>query len=450
MNWFNKLFKKEIDIKYLSPEDKRRLYNQLNAEFFRYMYTGAPHVIDSTSEAYIRDGYTYNSLVYSIINYMATTASSVSWKLERRIGDETEEIFEHEFLDTWNNPNEEQTLSEFIEANMIYKLSTGNTYIYAPKLENGRNKGKVVKLEVMPSHETTPIFGSIQEPVSGYRLLGHEYDRTIPKENVIHIKYFNPDVRAQSPIVGLSPLKALVTVITQNNDAWRNLASSFQHGGPAGFLSKDTSSEYANFTEEQAAKIEEKWHDSYSGPHKANKIAAVSANVKWNAIGLSPVDLNILESIKISFIQICNAFKFPAPLLNLTESLTYNNFLESQKILWTVALMQDLKGIAEHVTRHCLAFYEDGLTLKPDYSNIPALQKDKKDMVTWLSQAWWLKGSRKQELMGEEVDEDMNKYFIPAGLIPFDGMPDFEDVERELARLGITDYRDNGKTVKLQ
>ena len=443
MNWFERLSAAIVggtQKKYLQPYSREALYNELTTELYRWIYRGSPHMIDDSMENYISQAYTYNSLVYSIINYMATTAASVSWKLEERKGDKVNEIFEHEFLDLWENPNEDQTLSEFIEAQLIYKYATGNTYIYAPKIETGPNMGKVVKMEVMPSHITTPIYDSPEEPVKGYVINGNNYDREIDKEKVIHIKYLNPDVQGTSPVIGMSPLKALLTVITQNNNAWRSLAASFQNGGPAGIFSKDGATPDSEFTQEQGKQLIEKLKAENAGPNRSNTFNAIGGNVKYTPIGLSPVDLNILESIKVSFIQVCNAFKFPATLLNFDNALTYNNFAESQKILWTVALRQDLNVIGQKITSKILPAYGDNLVLKPDYSKIDVLQKDKAAMVQWLNQAWWIKGSRKQEIMNEEVDEELNKYFIPAGLIPVDDIPDMDIVKDNLLRLSVDEY----------
>lgn len=429
----------DLEKKYLTTESPD-LYNQLNRELYRWMYKDSPHILDDNIENYITQAYTYNSLVYAIINYMSTTGASVGWCLEQTRGEEVEKITDHEFLDLWNNPNEDQTTSEFIEACLIYKYSTGINYIYAPKVETGPNTGKRARMEVFPSHVTTPVFGDTERIIDHYVLKGQWYDKTISADDVLNIKFLNPDVQNSSPAIGMSPLKSLLTVITQNNDAWMYLAKSFQNGGPPGFLSKDGSDLGAEFTEEQAKVLVEKLSRENAGPHRANKIAAIGQNVKYTRTGLSPVDLNILESIKVSFIQICNAFKFPAPLLNFDNALTYNNFAESQKILWTVALKQDLDVIGQKITNKVLPAYGEGLRLRPDYSKIEVLQKNKAEMVNWLSQAYWLKGSRKQEIMGEEVDPEMDKYFIPAGVIPVDVLPDMEEVEENIKRLQLPKY----------
>jgi HK97 family phage portal protein len=443
MNWFDKIARAVsggTNQKYMQPYNKDELYNELNKELFRWIYRGTPHMIDDSMENYISQAYTYNSIVYSIINYMGTSAASVGWTLEERKGNKVEEIFEHEFLDLWHNPNEDQTLSEFTEAQLIYKYATGNTLIYAPRLETGPNKGKFVKLEVMPSHVCTPIYDNPMEPVKGWVINYNNYERVISKDNVLHIKYVNPDVQNVSTVMGMSPLKALLTVITQNNNAWRALAASFQNGGPAGIFSKDGSTPDADFTQTQAKELIERLKGENAGPNRKNTFNAIGGNVKYTPIGLSPVDLNILESIKISFIQICNAFKFPAPLLNFDQAMTFNVFSESQKILWSVALKQDLDIIGQKVTKSILPAYGDNLVLRPDYSKVPAMQADRAKQVEWLQSAWWIKGSRKQEIMGEEVDNDMDKYFIPAGLIPVDDVPTMDVVEDNLKRLHIDEY----------
>lgn len=439
MNIFQRALQRALGIKEMMPQSEQDIYNELNRELFRYMFRGTPHIMDATMENYITKAFTYNSLIYSIISYKASIAASVGWKLIKRQGEKVIEIYDHPFLDSWYKPNKNQTLSEFIEESLLYKYTTGNSLIYAPKLETGADKGKPVKFEVIPTHITQPIFGDTNQIIKGYAINGDIY-REIDAQKVLHIRYPNLDVQNTSPAIGMSPLKALVTVITQNNDAWRNLASSFQNGGPAGFFSKEGDGPNSDFTEAQGQHLIDKLKKNNSGPWNANTLASVGGNVKYNQVGLSPVDLNILEAIKLSFVQICNAFRFPAALLNMDTAMTFNVYSEAQKILWTSALKPDLDILAQKFTNDILPAYEEGLELVADYSKVDALQDDKGEMVTWLSNAWWIKGSRKQEMMGEDVDPLMDKYFIPAGLISGDEMPMDLELEDNLKRLNMPKY----------
>ena len=49
-------------------------------------------------------------------------------------------------------------------------------------------------------------------------------------------------------------------------------------------------------TPEQATQLKEKLKEEHAGPEKVGKWVVTGAHMTWQQMGLSPVDLNILES----------------------------------------------------------------------------------------------------------------------------------------------------------
>jgi hypothetical protein len=62
---------------------------------------------------------------------------------------------------------------------------------------------------------------------------------------------------------------------------------------PLGILSGEKDS---GILEQQASSIKDRFKQLYQGVNNAGDIAITSAAMKWNQIGLSPVDLNIIQS----------------------------------------------------------------------------------------------------------------------------------------------------------
>lgn len=60
----------------LIPFKKQRLNNRLNRQLFRYQ-SGSPIVFSDTQEGYVADAYETNPDVYSVVNGITRSASSV-------------------------------------------------------------------------------------------------------------------------------------------------------------------------------------------------------------------------------------------------------------------------------------------------------------------------------------------------------------------------------------
>src|SRR6056297_3398245 len=100
-------------------------------------YIGVNSIIPlpENQETYIKKGYNYNVLLYSIISYITMKASDIPIKLYNK---RTDELIESSpILELLAQPNSMQDYSEFSESALGYLLLTGNVYIYAPSPSGG-------------------------------------------------------------------------------------------------------------------------------------------------------------------------------------------------------------------------------------------------------------------------------------------------------------------------
>ena len=92
-------------------------------------------------------------------------------------------------------------------------------------------------------------------------------------------------------------------------------------GVPAGFLKVGTQT----FTKDQADKLKADWMASHGGDQRS--IAVLSASVDFTPIQMSPLDLALIETRKMSLVDIANIFGVPVYMLGGGDSggLTYSN-----------------------------------------------------------------------------------------------------------------------------
>ena len=354
--------------------------------------------------AAIENGFKKNSNVYSCISFISGKAGRVNFKI------------------TKNGKTIENELSKILTPDLLeqglgYLKTTGNLYLYAPKLEVGNNKGKLEPngvVSVMPSH-LVKILADKENKIAGYKI----NETVFNPENVLHIKYFNPEADGLS-FYGFSPIAGGRYVISRDTKNMEASSKAYDNMGAAGLLTGNGSIEDQQLTAEQAKEIEEKLKKKYNGVDNFGKFIVTNANMKWQQLGLSPADLKLIEDRKMGIREICNVFHLNSALFNDPANKSYNNMGEARIAAWTDAIIPDIEKITEGITKWLLPAYGDGLELRADYSNIEELQKNKAELVAWLKDAYWIKTNRKQEIMGEEPDSEMDMYLIPSNLMPLD------------------------------
>jgi phage portal protein BeeE len=105
-------------------------------------------------------------------------------------------------------------------------------------------------------------------------------------------------------------------------------------------------------------------------------------------LGISPADLNLLESSKEGRRALCNIYSFPSVLFNDNQSATYNNVVEARKAAWTDALIPHNNDFANSLTQFLIwpvdEYKSKGLFFDMDYSSVEELQSGIKSKVEWM------------------------------------------------------------------
>lgn len=319
-------------------------------------------------------------------------------------------------------PNSHQSTQEFYESIDGYLLLTGNSYMYHLQAAGAMELHSLVSPAV-----TIKTGDSWRNPVSAYAV---DYLKEVLKaDEVGHLKYFNPISIYQKPkdfVYGMPPLMACRMLLGKYKDADLAQGSAFKNMGVAGFLSG-----VGEMTAQQLSEAKAKWKQTYqSGPLNASEIAIMSEGVEWHNIGLSPVDLNILQSKEEILGEICNVFHLPIGLFTKVNS-TENNMVESRKMAITDAIIPICEKRKEIINRWLAPKIDKRFHIEYDYTVFSEMSEDMEKLAKSLKLIDEVTPNEKRQALGYDVmkDPNMDKIYMSTGKVPLD---DLNAVEEEI------------------
>lgn len=410
------------------------------------------------AERYVKDGYTANDVVYSILNMAAEKERMAPWNVYKIKDESSLKQYKSELAklngsidkgfslkkcldfrtkamelytgdgklnDVLNWANEEETFQDLVANSGAAKRLTGNRYLWASLLDAGANRGKPQELYLLPSQHIQ-VFASrtFPERKTGYRMqIGNIID--FKPEEVMHEKMWNPVYDAfGSNLVGMSPLKAALYNLVRNKYAKQASAYSFQNLGPDTIVYTDDARLTADQGLEQAAAIKKKLHEEYSGSVNRKKMAVSGYKMGAVNLGLSPVDLNILEQEKWDVVSFANLWNFPHILL-VPERATLNNLMVAERALTSRCAIPYLRSFAAHFNRKLSTdwgYKGTGIIVDFDVSVYPEMQKDKADLTGWLANSPLSIRQRFEELEvelppGYDSDPDIDRIILPLNTV---------------------------------
>lgn len=441
----------------------KKNFQNTNTEFNKiiYNYLGQSIVWNpEKDDTYINKGYMFNSTVYSIVNLIAKTASSIPFQVYE-IKNENElkkykamtsglmngnilhksllqrkhalaELDDTDLHKLLERPNPAQSYSSWIQEIIAFGKLTGNRYIYGIKPESGPNQSKWQELYVLPSQSVEINSNGIFEPVSGYSL-DYSGQYKIEADDICHIKDFNPYYDGTgSHLYGMSPLKAGLRSLDTNNAAVTTGAKYLQNQTSRGVLMSDE----GDLNEVQAKQLKDKFRQQYQGADNAGDIIITPKKLSWVNFGLNAADVSLIEQYNASIKDLCNVYSVPVQLLNNTDTSTYNNMVEAKKTLYQNAVIPELNKIKDELNRWLVPSFGENLYLDFDYSNIAELQEEMDSVVKQMGSAWWTTPNEKRQAMNfgvDEENEEMNDYYIPANLMPMKN----DIIEEEIKSIDI-------------
>lgn len=338
-------------------------------------------------------------------------------------------------------PNEADSFQDLVANSSVNKLLLGSRAIAGRRLDAGANQGKPYSLEMLPSQgimlavsKTWPF------KVLAYFIPEWGTDFILRPEEVLWDAYYNPnfDITGQH-LNGHAPLSSAQGLIDRSNSENMAAATAFHNGGPKTIIYVDyvPGMEFG-IIEAQIKAVKEKLSGAeYSGASNANKAAYSGYKMGVEPVGLSPVDLGIMESEKATLRRLCNVIGgVPSQLLNDPDNKIYSNVTEGEKALTTRSAMPLMNAFRDKFNKKLgkdWGFKGKNIYIDYDISVYPELQEDLAHKWTYIKEMP-ITNRQKLDAMEFEVpeghDEFMDKILVPSNYATSD---DFEQSATDTA-----------------
>lgn len=327
-------------------------------------------------EAQVRDGYLGNAVAQRAVRLVAEGVASVP--LDCNVP---------EALALVRATTSGQSLLETLA---VHVLLHGNGYVEISCSEDGAP----VDLFALRPERVTVELGADGWPCAFVYKAGEVASRMSP-DAVIHIRSVHP----LDDHYGLGCLGAASGAVAIHNAAAKwNKALLDNAARPSGALVYDPA-EGSSLSGEQYDRLKEELSASFQGAGNAGRPMLLEGGLKWQAMSMTPADMDFIALKAAAARDIALAFGVPPMLLGQPGDATYANYREANKALWRQAILpladKILAAIAERL-RHWFA----DLSLTVNLDSVTALSEDRERLWAQASAADFLTLEEKREMVG--------------------------------------------------
>jgi HK97 family phage portal protein len=150
---------------------------------------------------------------------------------------------------------------------------------------------------------------------------------------------------------------------------------------------------------EQFDRLKEELAAQFSGQDNAGRPLLLEGGLKWQALSLTPADMDFAGLKAAAAREIALAFGVPPVLLGLPGDATYANYREANKALWRQAILPLAAKILDALAEGMRPWFAD-LSLKVNLDQVPALSEDRERLWAQVSAADFLSPEEKRAMLG--------------------------------------------------
>ncbi len=215
------------------------------------------------------------------------------------------------------------------------------------------------------------------------------------RPQLIHVRAFHPT----DDHYGLGCMNAAAGAVAIHNAAARwNKALLDNAARPSGALVHDPG-DGGVLSPDQFARLRAEMDDAFAGAANAGRPMLLDGGLKWQAMSLTPADMDFVGLKAQAAREIALAFGVPPMLLGLPGDNTYANYREANRALWRQAIVPMGKRILGGV-RQALAPWLGEVALAIDLDGIPALSEDRERLWARVAAADFLSADEKRAMVG--------------------------------------------------
>lgn len=211
-------------------------------------------------------------------------------------------------------PNKRQNRIEFMEQLMLNLVSDGNAYTRITRV--GDKNSRIISLDIINSSNMTVILKN--DDVIYRQQITSATTRDFKESDIWHVKLFGNGIK------GLSPLQHAAKAVGVADASDDKITSLMKNGAkPTGALMTK-----GNPTAEQRDALRKEMGDLTSGDETFMPVLPL--DMKFQAISLTPSDIELLATRRFSLEEIARMFGVPSILINdSTQSTNWGSGIAS-------------------------------------------------------------------------------------------------------------------------
>lgn len=220
-----------------------------------------------------------------------------------------------------------------------------------------------------------------------YRYKAGEVVSQHPADAIIHIRTHHP----LDDHYGLGGLDAAAGPMAIHNAAARwNKALLDNAARPSGALVHGGAEA---LSAEQFDRLRDELAASFQGAGNAGRPMLLEGGLSWQALSLSPAEMDFIQLKAAAARDIALAFGVPPMLLGLPGDATYANYREAHRALWRQSILPLATKILDAIAEGLRPFFPS-LTLRVDQDRIAALSEDRERL--WAQVGKWTAAVRRR------------------------------------------------------
>lgn len=246
--------------------------------------------------------------LFACISRISQDVAKLPFKLMRLESGIWTEVESPAYSHLLRKPNGYQTAQQFRESWVLSRLTQGNAYI----LKERDERGVVRRLYVLDPWRVRPLVsdsgdvfyelfqnGWCNLPPIPEGLVNESGNTVVPAREIIHDRANT----FHHQLIGIPPICAAYWASIKNMKILRNATDFFGNGAqPGGILTAP-----AGMSDANAKELKEYWDNNFTGKN-AGKVAVIGADMKYTAFAMKAIDSQMVEQMKYSDEQICQAF----------------------------------------------------------------------------------------------------------------------------------------------
>ena len=264
--------------------------------------------------------------------------------------------------------------------------------------------GKPIELFPLRPERVSVVAGANGWPQAYAYRVGAETLTIAPEDeggwpNLVHLKGFHP----ADDHYGAGCLGAAQAAVAVHNAAssW-NRALLENAARPSGALVY-APGDGAALSPDQFDRLKAELEGAFQGAGNAGRPMLLEGGLSWQAMALSPADMDFASLKAAAARDIALAFGVPPMLLGLPGDNTYANYREANRALWRLTLLPLAERILGGLL-HGLSPWVAGPGLHVDLDRVPALAEDRERLWAQVSAADFLTPEEKRAMLGIQVE----------------------------------------------